>query len=104
MSIIEEVEKEYLKEKIPHFKVGDTLRVHVKIIEGDKERLQIFTGQLIARKGRGTKATITLRRISLGEGVERVFLLHSPKIAKIELVKSHQARRAKLYHTRRGTR
>ncbi|MCX6356507.1 MAG: 50S ribosomal protein L19 [Candidatus Aureabacteria bacterium] len=99
MKIIEELEQGYLK-KIPEFRVGDTLKVHVKIIEGDKERVQPFTGQVIARKGRGTNASITLRKISYGEGVERVFFLCSPKIARIEIAKREPVRRAKLYYTR----
>lgn len=103
MNIIEEVEREYLKKKAPQFRVGDTVKVHVKIIEGDKERLQIFTGRVIARKGRGNDATFTLRKVTLGEGVERVFLLNSPKIAKISVVKREPARRAKLYYTRRAS-
>lgn len=100
MKMIEEVEKEYLKKDIPEFRVGDTLSVHLKIIEGDKERVQLFSGQIIARKGKGVNASFTLRKISFGEGVERVFLLNSPRIAKIEVIKRRPARRAKLYYTR----
>ena len=85
------------------FRVGDTLKVHVRITEGDKERLQVFTGQVIARKGSGINASATLRKISYGEGVERVFLLNSPKIARIEVAKREPVRRAKLYYTRRGS-
>jgi len=102
MKIIEELEKEYLKKKLPEFNIGDTLKVHLKIIEGDKERLQAFSGRVIARKGRGINSSFTMRKISYGEGVERVFLVNSPKIAKIEVVKREPARRAKLYYTRKG--
>jgi large subunit ribosomal protein L19 len=101
MRIIEEMEKEYLKKKIPAFRIGDTLKVHLKIIEGDKERVQMFTGQVIGRKGTGINASATLRKISYGEGVERVFLLNSPRIARVEVVKSEPVRRAKLYYTRK---
>jgi large subunit ribosomal protein L19 len=100
MKIIDEIEKEYCRKDRPEFKVGDTLKVHLKIREGDKERLQIFTGQVIARKGSGINASATLRKISYGEGVERVFLIHSPRIARIERVKRETVRRAKLYYTR----
>lgn len=102
MKLIEEVEREYLKKKLPGFKVGDTLKVHVRVREGDKERLQVFTGRVIARKGTGVNASATLRKVSFGEGVERMFLLNSPRIAKIELLKSEPVRRAKLYYTRKG--
>ncbi|MCX6355977.1 MAG: 50S ribosomal protein L19 [Candidatus Aureabacteria bacterium] len=102
MNIIDELEKEYLKPKLPEFNVGDTVKVHLKITEGDKERLQVFSGQVIARKGRGINSSMTVRKISYGEGVERVFLLNSPKIAKIEIAKKEAARRAKLYYTRKG--
>lgn len=103
MHIIEEIGKEYLKKDLPAFRIGDTLKVHVKIKEGDKERLQIFSGQVIARKGSGINASATLRKISYGEGVERVFLLNSPMIARIEVAKREPARRAKLYYTRQST-
>ncbi len=99
MTIIEELEKEYLK-KMPPVRVGDTVKVHLKITEGDKERVQIFSGQVIALKGRGTNASMTLRKISYGEGVERAFLLNSPRIAKIEVTKREAVRRAKLYYLR----
>lgn len=100
MNIIEELEKEYLK-KIPPVKVGDTVKVHLKITEGDKERIQIFSGQVIAFKGKGTNASMTLRKISYGEGVERTFLLNSPRVAKIEVTKHEPVRRAKLYYLRK---
>jgi len=99
MSIIEEFQKSQLK-KIPKFRVGDTLKVSLKIIEGGRERLQAFSGTLIARKGKGLTETITLRRISYGEGVERILPIHSPRIEKIEIVKMGKVRRAKLYYLR----
>lgn len=103
MKIIEEIEKGFLRKDIPEFRVGDTLKIHVKIKEGDKERLQLFAGQVIARKGCGINASATLRRISYGEGVERVFLVNSPMIARIEVAKRVPVRRAKLYYTRQST-
>ena len=84
----------------PDFSVGDTLNVHVRIIEGEKERIQVYQGVLIAQKGRGTNRTITVRRIVANEGVERIFPLHSPRIASIEIVRRGDARRAKLYFLR----
>ena len=84
----------------PPFSVGDTIDVHYKIIEGDKERIQVFQGVLISQKGRGVNTTITVRRIVANEGVERIFPLHSPTIAKIDLVRSARVRRAKLYYLR----
>jgi large subunit ribosomal protein L19 len=100
MNIIEELEKEYLK-KLPQVRVGDTVKVHLKITEGDKERVQLFSGRVIALKGRGTNASMTLRKVSYGEGVERMFLLNSPRVAKIEVIKREAVRRAKLYYLRK---
>lgn len=94
------VEATQLKKDIPEFKPGDTLNVHVKVKEGDKERIQEFQGIVIARRGSGLNATFTVRKISDGVGVERIFPLHSPRIAKIERVKEGKARRAKLYYVR----
>ncbi len=94
------VEATQLKKDIPQFKPGDTLNVHVKVKEGDKERIQEFQGIVIARRGSGSNATFTVRKISDGVGVERIFPLHSPRIAKIERVKEGKARRAKLYYVR----
>lgn len=102
MKIIEEIEKQFLKKGLPEFRVGDTLKVHVRITEGDKERLQVFSGQVIARKGSGVNASATLRKISYGEGVERVFLLNSPMIAKIDVAKREPVRKAKLYYMRKS--
>ena len=86
--------------ELPFFTVGDTLNVHVRIIEGEKERIQVFQGVLIAARGRGINRMITVRRIVANEGVERIFPLHSPRIAKIEVVRRGDARRAKLYYLR----
>ena len=91
------------KEAAPVLHIGDAVRVQVKIKEGDKERLQAFAGTLIARDGTGSTETITVRRISYGEGVERVFPLHAPSVAKIEVEKHGKVRRAKLYYLRRAT-
>ena len=98
--ILEAIEKEQQKTGANNFKVGDSVRVHTRVIEGDKERIQIFAGIVIGRKGRGLNETFTVRRISYGEGVERVFPLHSPRIAKIEIEKEGTARRAKLNYLR----
>ncbi len=95
-TIIDTIEKEHQKTDITSFKVGDGIRVHTKVKEGDKERIQIFAGIVIGRKGRGINETFTVRRISYGEGVERVFPIHSPRIAKVEVEKAGKARRAKL--------
>lgn len=97
---IQEIEAAQLKSDLPQFSIGDTVCVHQRIIEGDKERIQQFSGTVIARRGGGLSETIALYRFAHGAGIERVFLLHSPKIAKIELVRSHVARRSKLYHLR----
>jgi large subunit ribosomal protein L19 len=94
------VEKSSLKAELPEFRVGDTVDVHTRILEGEKERIQIFNGVVIARAGSGTRATFVVRRIVGGEGVERKFPLHSPKIAKIEVKRSGIVRRAKLYFLR----
>jgi large subunit ribosomal protein L19 len=102
--IIDAIEKEQFKTETPAFRVGDSVRVHTRVVEGDKERIQIFVGIVIGRKGRGLNETFTVRRISYGEGVERVFPMHSPRIAKVEVEKEGRARRAKLNYlrTRKG--
>ena len=100
MNIIDVVEKESMKEKVPQFKVGDLVDVHVKTIEGDKERIQIFNGMVIRRKGSGVRETFTVRRIVQGEGVERIFPVHSPNVADIIVKKNFKIRRAKLYYLR----
>jgi len=99
--IIDLIEKEQQKGDPKSFKVGDSIRVHTRVVEGDKERIQIFAGIVIGRKGRGLNETFTVRRISYGEGVERVFPLNSPRIAKIEIETEGKARRAKLNYLRR---
>jgi large subunit ribosomal protein L19 len=98
--IIDAIEQEQKKEGVNDFAVGDSIRVHTRVVEGDKERIQIFAGIVIGRKGRGINESFTVRRISYGEGVERVFPLHSPRIAKIEVEQKGRARRAKLNYLR----
>jgi large subunit ribosomal protein L19 len=102
--IIDAIETEQFKKDPTPFRVGDAVRVHTRVIEGDKERVQIFAGIVIGRKGRGLNETFTVRRISYGEGVERVFPMHSPRIAKVEVEKQGRTRRAKLNYlrTRKG--
>ena len=100
MNIIQTIEQEQFKSDITSFKVGDSVRVHTRVVEGDKERIQVFSGIVIARKGTGINASFTVRRISYGEGVERVFPVHSPRVAKIEVEKAGVARRAKLNYLR----
>lgn len=99
-AIIEKLEKNQLKNNITRFHVGDTVRVSTRIIEGEKERIQIFTGTVIARKGTGLSETFSVHRVAYGEGMERVFLLNSPRIAKIEVTKEGDVRRGKLYYLR----
>ncbi|MCD6384714.1 50S ribosomal protein L19 [Candidatus Sumerlaeota bacterium] len=96
-----EIEKPYLKKNIPDFKPGDTVRVAVRIIEGEKERLQYFEGVCISRRGGGLRETFTLRRVSYGVGIERIFQLHSPRIEHIEVKRRGKVRRAKLYYLRK---
>ena len=98
--LIEAIEKENMRSDIPDFRVGDTVKVSVKVVEGTRERLQAFEGVVIARKNGSVRETFTVRRISFGVGVERTFPLHSPKIGKIEVVKRGMVRRAKLYYLR----
>ena len=100
MNIIDKIEQEQMKKDVAKFNVGDSVRVHTRVIEGDKERVQIFTGIVIAPKGTLLNQSVTVRRISYGEGVERVFPLHSPRIAKIEVETQGTARRAKLNYLR----
>lgn len=99
-NIIDQIEREGMRESVPEFSVGDTVRVTVKIKEGDKERLQAFEGVVIARKNGGIRETFTVRKISYGVGVEKTFPVHSPKIASIEVVRKGKPRRAKLYYVR----
>ncbi|MFM7035654.1 MAG: 50S ribosomal protein L19 [Planctomycetia bacterium] len=98
--ILAHVEASSLKSEVASFKIGDTVDVHTRILEGEKERIQIFNGVVIARSGSGSREMFTVRRIVAGEGVERKFPLHSPKIAKVEVKRSGVARRAKLYYLR----
>ncbi len=100
MNIIDTLAKEQQKTDVTKFKVGDGLRVHTRVKEADKERIQIFSGICIGRKGTGINQTFTVRRISYGEGVERVFPIHSPRIAKVEVEKQGKARRARLNYLR----
>jgi large subunit ribosomal protein L19 len=100
-AILEKVKKGQLRTDRPSFKPGDTVRVHVKIREGDKERIQVFEGTVIAENCRLNQSTFTVRKMSFGTGVERIFPLHSPVVDKIEVVKSTQVRRAKLYYLRK---
>ena len=100
MSQLLNVERPYLKTDIPEFRAGDTVKVHVRVVEGNKQRIQVFQGVVIARRGGGTRESFTVRKISGGIGVERVFPLHSPSIDKIEVVRHGKVRRAKLYYLR----
>jgi large subunit ribosomal protein L19 len=101
--ILDAVESKSLKEKLPHFEMGDVVDVHCRIKEGDKVRTQIFTGTVIARKGRGINESFTVRRIVNNEGVERIFPLHSPNVVDIRPIRSGKTRRAKLYFLRQRT-
>lgn len=103
MNIIEILEKEQLRKDIPEFAPGDTVKVHAKIVEGNRERIQIFEGVVIARSGSGVREMFTVRRISYGVGVERIFPVHSPRVDKIEVVRRGAVRRAKLYYLRKLT-
>jgi large subunit ribosomal protein L19 len=100
IAIMEKLEAKQQKRKVEEFRIGDTVRVHTRIIEGEKERIQVFTGTVIARKGSGASETFSVHRVAYGEGMERVFLVHSPRIAKIEVVKEGRVRRSKLYYLR----
>ena len=100
MDLIKELNKETLQNEVPSVQIGDTVRVHVKVKEGSRERIQVFEGTVIAKKHGGIEETITVRRISYGIGVEKVFPVHSPSIATLEVVRSGDVRRAKLYYLR----
>ncbi|MFU8892370.1 MAG: 50S ribosomal protein L19 [Luteolibacter sp.] len=99
-TIIQKIEQEQLKPEVADFNVGDSVKVHCRVVEGGKERIQIFAGLVIARKGSGVNSSFTVRKISYGEGVERVFPVHTPRIAKIEVVSRGKVRRAKLHYLR----
>lgn len=103
MHTFTETEKEWLRQSVPPFRAGDTVRVNVRVKEGDKERLQAFEGVCIARRGSGVSATFTVRKISNGVGVERIFPVHSPMVADIAVVRRGQVRRAKLFYLRNLT-
>ena len=100
MDIIKSIEHEQLKNKIPELKIGDTVKVHQRIKEGNRERIQVFEGIIIKKQGGGVNATFTVRRVAYGVGVEKTFLVHSPMVEKVELVRVGKARRAKLYYLR----
>jgi len=99
-ALLQEIESNQIREDIPPFSVGDTIKVHIRIIEGEKERIQAFSGVVIARKGCGLSETFSVYRVAYGSGMERVFCLHSPRIAKIEVMRLGKVRRAKLYDLR----
>ncbi len=101
MNIIATLEKEGLKENVANFNIGDTVKVFVKVVEGDKERLQAYEGVVIARKNGSIRETFTVRRISFGVGVERTFPIHSPRIDHVEVIRKGKVRRAKLYYVRK---
>jgi len=99
-NIIKAIEAEYMKKEPPQFEVGDTVKVFVKVVEGNRERLQAFEGAVIAKRSGGVKETFTVRRVSFGVGIERIFPLHSPRIDRVEVVRRGRVRRAKLYYLR----
>ena len=103
MNIIQALEQEQLRSDIPDFAPGDTVRVHVKVVEGTRERIQMFEGVVIGRQGTGVRETFTVRRVSYGVGVERTFPVHSPRLEKIDLIRRGIVRRAKLYYLRNLT-
>ena len=103
MNIIEVLEQEQLRSDIPEFRAGDTVKVHAKIVEGNRERIQVFEGVVISRSGSGVRENLTVRRVSYGVGVERTFPVHSPRIDKIEVARRGIVRRAKLYYLRNLT-
>ncbi|NNU82560.1 50S ribosomal protein L19 [Geobacillus sp. BMUD] len=98
--LIQEITKEQLRTDLPDFRPGDTVRVHVKVVEGNRERIQVFEGIVIKRRGAGISETFTVRKVSYGVGVERTFPVHTPKIAKLEVIRRGKVRRAKLYYLR----
>ncbi len=100
MNKLEQIQREQMKKDPVDFKVGDTVKVHTRVVEGGKERIQIFAGIIIAMKGQGVGHSFTVRKLSYGEGVERVFPVHTPKIAKVEIVKRGRVRRARLHYLR----
>ena len=101
MRALQELEKRYMKDEVDPFRIGDTVRVHLRVVEGEKERIQVFQGVVIRRKGGGPAQSFTVRKVSYGIGVERIFPVHSPRIEKIEVIRSGRVRRAKLYFLRK---
>jgi len=104
MSILREVTSDQLKSDLPEFGAGDTVRIHVRVVEGDKERVQVFEGNVLQRKGAGIQETVTVRKVTQGVAVERIFPVHSPRIARIERIRRGKVRRARLFYlrTRKG--
>ncbi len=100
MNIIDKIERQGMRKDVPDFEPGDTVRVHVKIVEGDKERIQVFEGTVIGRQGGGLRERFRVRKLSYGIGVERIFPVHSPRVDKIEVTRRGRVRRAKLYYLR----
>ena len=100
MNLIDQIEQKEMKEKTPEVRIGDTVRVHFRIVEGDKERVQVVEGVVIKMRGSQNRKTITVRKVSFGVGVERIFPLHSPRVEKVEIVKHAKIRQAKLYYLR----
>jgi large subunit ribosomal protein L19 len=100
MNILDKINKEQCKQDVTAFNVGDTVKVHTKIIEGTTERIQVFSGVVIAKNGSDVQESFTVRRVSFGQGVERVFPIHSPRVEKIEVIRSGKVRRSKLYYLR----
>ncbi len=100
MNRLERVQRSMTKKSVPHFEIGDTVRVHVKVVEGEKERIQVYEGAVIGRKGSLNTETFTVRKVSYGVGVERIFPLHSPIVTRIEVMRQGKVRRAKLYYLR----
>ncbi len=100
MNIVDKIEREGMRKDVPDFEPGDTVRVHVKIVEGDKERIQVFEGVVIGRQGGGLRERFRVRKLSYGVGVERIFPVHSPRVDKIEVTRKGRVRRAKLYYLR----
>ena len=100
MNALDKVEKPYLKDNPPKFDVGDSVKVHMRIVEGEKERIQIIEGVVIRKRGSGTRETFTVRKVSYNIGVERIFPLHSPRVEKVEVLRKNKIRRAKLYYLR----
>ena len=100
MNRLERIQRSLTKKTVPNFEIGDTVRVHVKVVEGEKERSQVYEGTVIARKGSLNSETFTVRKLSYGVGVERIFPIHSPSVAKVDVVRQGRVRRAKLYYLR----